>query len=311
MTKKLTTKNNNNTDNNRIMTFEENLMNYARASYPILVINSFEEKRVVYDIYEILKKREGFGKFYFWDSVKGLLCHNDNAFNPPKDSQDPQKLLNYIQDASIRKETKSVFVLKDFHFEMESKLHAKIYIRKIRQLVNFFRKDGNMLVFVSPEFPIPKELEKEVQIVDYPVPNEDEIRLAFKESVATVNSILKEREQPEIKVPSHIETNCVDAAKGMTMDEIDSTFSLASVISKGKYDETFVDVIFKEKIAQVRKGNLLTYIPSNIDFNQVGGLNGIKRWIELRKKAYTQEARKYGIVSPKGILLAGVSGSGK
>ncbi len=43
----------------------------------------------------------------------------------------------------------------------------------------------------------------------------------------------------------------------------------------------------------------------------VGGLEVLKDWLRLRERAFTQEARDYGLPAPKGIALIGIPGTGK
>jgi SpoVK/Ycf46/Vps4 family AAA+-type ATPase len=43
----------------------------------------------------------------------------------------------------------------------------------------------------------------------------------------------------------------------------------------------------------------------------VGGLGILKEWLKLREKAFSKEAREYGLPSPKGIALIGIPGTGK
>jgi SpoVK/Ycf46/Vps4 family AAA+-type ATPase len=43
----------------------------------------------------------------------------------------------------------------------------------------------------------------------------------------------------------------------------------------------------------------------------VGGLDALKSWLTSRSMAYTPAARAYGLPSPRGALVAGVSGTGK
>jgi len=57
---------------------------------------------------------------------------------------------------------------------------------------------------------------------------------------------------------------------------------------------------------------LLDWISDNIDMNSVGGLSGLKYWLEKRKDAFSDEALEYGLpANPKGILLVGIQGAGK
>ena len=47
-------------------------------------------------------------------------------------------------------------------------------------------------------------------------------------------------------------------------------------------------------------------------FNSIGGLSGLKSWLEKRKDAFSLEAVEYGLpANPKGILLVGIQGAGK
>ena len=50
-----------------------------------------------------------------------------------------------------------------------------------------------------------------------------------------------------------------------------------------------------------------------IDFkiNEVGGLRGLKKWLEERRGGFTEEARSFGIEPPRGVLMLGVPGCGK
>jgi ATP-dependent 26S proteasome regulatory subunit len=50
-----------------------------------------------------------------------------------------------------------------------------------------------------------------------------------------------------------------------------------------------------------------------IDFNisEVGGLHGLKHWLEERRGGFTEKAREYGIEPPRGVLMLGVPGCGK
>jgi len=102
----------------------------------------------------------------------------------------------------------------------------------------------------------------------------------------------------------------VEAAKGMTHVEVENAFSMAYVENMA-FDNKFVASVFTEKIAQLKKTELLDYIETDVSFKQVGGLSGLKKWIESRKKAFSKAARAYKLPLPKGILLASVPGTGK
>ncbi len=72
-----------------------------------------------------------------------------------------------------------------------------------------------------------------------------------------------------------------------------------------------VHEVFAEKQQIIRKSGLLEYCSPEEDFSQVGGLAGLKDWLQKRAAAFTDEARAFGLPAPKGILLIGVQGCGK
>jgi SpoVK/Ycf46/Vps4 family AAA+-type ATPase len=127
---------------------------------------------------------------------------------------------------------------------------------------------------------------------------------------ACVNRTSEAKGQPLVSLDDSIADNAVDAAKGMTFGEVEAAFSLAAITANG-FDQVFVETVFQEKIAQLKKNGLLTYMEPNVSFDNVGGLVGLKTWITARKKAYSKEARGYNLPMPKGMLLASVPGTGK
>jgi hypothetical protein len=44
------------------------------------------------------------------------------------------------------------------------------------------------------------------------------------------------------------------------------------------------------------------------DVSEIGGLDLLRQYLTRRKPAFTEEARAYGIQTPKGLLLVGMSG---
>lgn len=53
---------------------------------------------------------------------------------------------------------------------------------------------------------------------------------------------------------------------------------------------------------------MLEYYNSSENINDIGGLDALKYWLNLRKLAFSEKAREFGLPAPKGILLSGRSG---
>jgi SpoVK/Ycf46/Vps4 family AAA+-type ATPase len=44
---------------------------------------------------------------------------------------------------------------------------------------------------------------------------------------------------------------------------------------------------------------------------EIGGMEILKQWMSVRKKAFSEEAKKFGVETPKGVMLVGIQGCGK
>ena len=69
--------------------------------------------------------------------------------------------------------------------------------------------------------------------------------------------------------------------------------------------------MLKEKALAVKKSGILEYYPATQTAADVGGLENLKEWLNIRREAFTAKAREFGLPVPRGVLLAGTPGCGK
>ncbi len=72
-----------------------------------------------------------------------------------------------------------------------------------------------------------------------------------------------------------------------------------------------VQRVLKFKRDTLGQGGLLEFEMDTGNLNEVGGLGGLKRWLDLRRMAFAGDAARLGVDPPKGVLLLGVQGAGK
>lgn len=289
------------------LSFRKKFTNYLFASYPFLWVQSHEESKVCSDILGVCEENKDLA-FYEWDCITGLvrLEKGKDKVNRRviQDTALPNKAIEYIKKIT---DSRQIFAMKDFHPFFQN----PAITRSVRNLADELKNRGNMLVFISPLLNVPIELEKEIQIVDYRLPDEKALE---ERLIYVIDSAKQEAKSAEAKakldITDEIKRDAVEAAKGMTDSEAENAFTLAVVENK-QFNHAFIETVFNEKITQVKKNSLLTYLNSDFTFKQVGGLKGLKQWISLRAKGYEEKARAYGLPYPKGILLAGIPGTGK
>lgn len=263
-----------------------------RAKYPILYVVSWEESRVeetVRSVAEGLRR-----KFHSWSLTQG--------FQPPMAGYTEGGKLSAELEALARvyeSPESTVFLLKDFHPYMRDPR----VIRLLRDIAARLRGRTQTLVLMGPTLTLPTELEKDLTVVDFPLPGPEEIEALLDRASDAV------RGTPSVDVETTPEFReaLVKSAQGLTRDEIESTFA-RSLVEKKRFD---LDTVLKEKQGIIRKSGLLEYYPARDRMDDVGGMDGLKRWLDQRSKNFTDEAIKYGLPAPKGVLLLGVQGCGK
>lgn len=292
--------------------FNEKFRNYLRASYPLLWIKTHEEQRVIQEILNGLKDTKSPVSIYSWDAKKLLSKFNRTANNNKGGWEDVKQgdyaLTNVIDNVKKlgAQGERCVIILKDFHHWVEMPGQS----RPIRNAIEDLKYKGNMIVFLSPIIKIPIELEKEIQILEFALPDAPQLEGILASVQIAVSKSAATDKNTTATCPPEVKTAAIEAAMGLTFSEAHDAFALASVESHG-FNKDFVLSVFDEKVKQVKRHGLLNYLRPDHTFANIGGLEGLKKWIRMRAKAYSQAARDYKLPYNKGVLLAGPPGVGK
>ncbi len=248
---------------------------YLSAGYPLLWVTTYEEERAISNL---SKEADGYNIFS-WDIVAGLRDHQSEQIRQAPDPLAPLQAIPTLPESSI-------LFLKDFHRFIES---IEI-IRTIKHFVPVLKATDRHLVFVSPIVNIPIELEKDITLLDFPLPT-------IQELIDTASRIVSENE-----LPIEVDEKAISAGKGLTLHEAENAMALSLVKEK-----TFSKkVIENEKLQAIRKSGLMElYEP--VPESELGGLEPLKRYIKNRKRGFEDNR----LPTPKGILLVGLPGAGK
>jgi SpoVK/Ycf46/Vps4 family AAA+-type ATPase len=276
-----------------------------RAAYPLIYVVSYEEKRVEEHLKQIASEREK--RFFVWSPTTGFVEVINNGQGSKRKQvggekvTDPMGAQFLVLDALdyVSKFIESaMFVFMDLH----PFLNDPIIVRKLRELADENKVQKKVLVILSSVLKIPVELEKQVTVVDWPLPKEDEIEELLDNVVATMK-----RRGLDLNLSSEEREAITRSSLGMTVDEIDNVFSKSLVDRR----TISLDVIIAEKQQIIRKSGILEFFPASESLSDVGGMSNLKTWLTKRGNAFTERAREFGLPQPKGVLLLGVQGCGK
>ncbi|MCC3459775.1 MAG: AAA family ATPase [Oscillatoriales cyanobacterium] len=271
---------------------EINLMLSAR--FPLLWVVSPEEETAEETLCAaaIAKKAQ----IYFWDFARGWNDSNTAKGNPM------QALERVIKAAP---ETAAIFVMKDIVTLIAPGSNGQIaanqlpIVREIKNLAREVSRDRRTLVILSDQLRLPVELREETTVVDFSLPTIEEISELVDRLVGA-----------KIKLVGESREHLLKACQGLSRCRISRV--LAKCLARsGKVDETSIDAVIEEKKQTIRETGILEFIPAQVGLESVGGLENLKQWVKMRSHNFSDKAREYGLPSPKGVLLAGIQGTGK
>lgn len=273
-----------------------------RARYPILYLLTHEEARVEALLVGLARKQNK--PLFIWTVTSGLKEYQDAKESDQLGAlqiggySSPIEILNHIQSINAA----AIFLLKDFHPYLEDP-HV---VRRMRDVANDLKNTYKTLILVSPKLNLPMELEKEITLIDIPMPDANEMMSLLKSICTTV----VKKNNAGVKLNIEEAWALVRAAQGLTLTEAENAFAKALV------DDSIINIqdislVLKEKQQIIRKSGILEFYPSDSGLSQVGGLDQLKHWLMLRGKAFSTKAAEFGLPAPKGVLLLGAPGCGK
>jgi SpoVK/Ycf46/Vps4 family AAA+-type ATPase len=272
-----------------------------RARYPIIYVITWEEQRLLHRVSAIASR---LGKRVFeWSVTTGLVAagtsiqsqkHKDAATQDPLVALD--NVIEHIEPA--------LYVFKDFHHFL--KPHNISVIRRLREVSATMQNTYKTIVVVSPSFEMPPELEKDLTVIDFDLPTEND----FAALLGRIIEEVKDNPKLNVKMDTKTRERIVHSLLGLTLSEAENVLAKTLVEHRCLGEES-IGVIHSEKKQIIRKSGLLEYYDAEEDINSVGGLDALKGWLLKRAAGFTDQARQFGLPAPKGVLLLGVQGCGK
>ena len=256
----------------------------VQARYPLIYLLTFEEERVE----RALRKRAR--PVWSWRATEGLR-DAEQCLVP--DTGPPLSALDAFASAAPEG---TLLLLVDFHHALSD----TTVVRRLRDLDSVFGAAQQAALILAPQLVVPRELEKDVMILDVPLPSAEEVgrilRIFLKAQSLTMDADLFER--------------VVKASLGLTEKEIKRTY-VRVLIKSNTFSEAQLDDLVVAKRQAIRRSRHLEFYDRVEDMSEVGGMNALKDWLVQRGMAFTDRARSYGLPEPKGVFLLGVQGCGK
>jgi SpoVK/Ycf46/Vps4 family AAA+-type ATPase len=251
----------------------------VQSGWELIALESFEEERALAVVETVAKERRR--DLVTWSLASGLSTGSEGAGSF---DDGLRALSTYARPA--------IFAILDAH----RVLSEAIAVRRLRDLLPLFAERLQTVVLLAPALDLQMELERETARLELPLPRANELEALFIEGGgADIGAVLQD---------------AVRAALGLTASEAERVFRKACAIAGG-LNEKAVAWIVREKRQALRRTPALAFHEAETSLADVGGLGELKRWLCERRRAFSQEARHFGLPIPRGLLLLGVQGCGK
>ncbi len=275
------------------MTFSDQLDQYIRSRATLIHLITREEPRALGELKRYCEKNKR--NAISWDVADGFIWITTSK-NPLVTAVDPITALETIE--TVRKEEHTLFILRDFH-ELWGNAQVK---RKLRSVAEKLKQTRSSMVIISPAAQVPDELQNSLVSLELELPS-------FADIEAVLNHLLETPGVSSELSPLGKE-KMIQAALGLTADQAQRVFARA-IIRDGKLTHKDIELVTAEKKQIIRESEALEFYSALETADNIGGLDNLKNWLKLREKAFSNEAKSYGLPSPKGIALIGIPGTGK
>ncbi|MBI5252615.1 MAG: AAA family ATPase [Desulfomonile tiedjei] len=264
------------------------LIHYIRAGYAGLSIVSPEEQRVEAIIKQVAGE-VGYG-LHAWSVTDGLL---DTVNGTIKEINDPMDVLLAIEGLP----EKNLILLRDFHLFLGNDPNP-VLVRKLKDVLHRSKTEAKTMLLLGCRCELPPELQREVTTLTFSLPGREELEPVLEGLLESA---------PQLKLKPQEREQLLEATRGLTTIEAENALAL-SIVETGKMVPA---IIHREKAHALKQNGLLEIVDSPVSIAAVGGLDQLKGWLQKRKTAFSKEAKAYGLPAPKGMLVFGVSGTGK
>lgn len=292
-----------NKNSGKKLNFIEKLQTYLDARYPLILIETTEEDRLMEDLEKVrLGSSKVKPEIMTWSAASGMKLNNEEY---RKAAVSLGVAIDACDEYIKKNEDKAIIFV---FYDVITSLREPSYQRKLKEFAIKIREGYRCnCILISDTSEIVGSINSEITVLDYPKPSREEIFRKVKEFA----ELWKNDNKVEF-VDTSPETlsALTNAALGLNNAEIQNCLSRALVEDR-RLDISDVKSIINEKKQIIRKSGILEYIENQQSLDDVGGLNVLKRWLELRGKTFSDDAKAFGLNPPKGVLLVGVPGCGK
>lgn len=274
----------------------EDLKLLIRTRHAIVAIQTVEEEFATRQVCEAARDM---GRIAMeWTVSDGLRRVIPTPGSPMGNTQQLAGALRYMRDNT----QPNIYILKD----ALGYLKDPAVERLLREAAMEYRRDWRTVFLIDAGGELPAGLQSLTVPFDICLPDAAEIEELVKQTAGE----LTHQTRVNVGMTTAQYGQFLANMRGLTRMEVTQVVADA-ILGNGKLTADDIDRPIAAKRHRLRQTGVLDYIPPPQAPPDVGGMDRLRHWLELRDGAWSADAKTFGLESPRGILMLGVQGCGK
>ena len=266
------------------------------SKVPLVVIETFEEPRAL----ELIA-RAGIKQnmpVFTWSITEGLKRVDLEHVVAERLTSEPDATLAHIKATG----RPGLYVLCDFHPFLQDNPKN---VRLLKEIAMRYEQLQHTVILLSHALTIPPEIKRYCAQMELSLPSDDELLSMIRDEASLWSN---RNGGQKVRTDNRTLEKLVANLRGMTHADA-RRLARGAIIDDGAITASDLPDMNKAKFQLLDMGSVLSYEYDTADFAEVGGLLGLKRWLQQRRDVFHNPQPQ--LDTPKGILLLGVQGSGK
>jgi AAA+ superfamily predicted ATPase len=266
------------------------------GNYSCISIVTHEESEALDVVRRAAKKLEW--KMQIWSVGQGVR----DGLSPFISNLSKQKTPEKALDAFSTGPTGTIYVMLD----LAPHLSSHIILRSLRDTIHRIMLHQSVLVLIDCEEKLPEVIRSYARRFELALPTEMELDMLIRSTLREIHNMTP----LEIGISKSGLAAIIRNLRGLSLRQAKQLIC-DTVSTDHRFEDQDVNKIIAGKRRMIRSDGLLEYVEAPLTMDEIGGMANLKKWLRLRRDAFTEQAAEFGLTPPRGVLILGVQGAGK